>query len=129
MYSIQRKEDGYHCSVVIQDGTEYFTEPTKTQAIQAVILAARMLNHAYISTKDINISDIIPPKKEESKISQEDTNLLKKIKSGSFKVLEYNDLRIKYNITDEECKLIQEIREGDVILKSKKTGKCIDIYT
>lgn len=120
MYSIYKiKENLFNCSVQIQDGTETWTEKTFEEAVFSVIISARDFNGSYIRKDDIIYVDntSLPDKKIE--VNEEDFDLLKSIKGRYKYVLDHNDLRIKYRITDEECEMIIKIREGKLIVMEK----------
>jgi len=111
MYLIQELLDGtYQCSLSIQDGTERWCKRTKTEAIQSMITAARIWNGCYITPKEIKEIPFTTTKRHE--FSPEEEKLLFQIKSGEKVVLNFDDKRIRYNITDEDCELIISIREG-----------------
>jgi len=44
-------------------------------------------------------------------ISEEDFKLLESIKNGHKVLVAYNDKRIRYKITDEECEFIVQMRK------------------
>lgn len=112
MYYITRKSNGdWLCAVTIQDGTERWEKKTRKEAVESVISGARVLNHSYIHEDDINISEEVPLSPER-KITEEDWKLLQDIKRRAKIVLEHNDYRIKYRITQKEADLIIDIREG-----------------
>lgn len=57
MYWIREKLDGsFDCSYRIQDGTEYFTEPSMSLAISKMVQAARFMNGGVITKDDISFS-------------------------------------------------------------------------
>lgn len=105
MYHITNLGDKYLCYCQVQDGQEVWEESNLTDAIFSVIRNARSLNGDFITKDDIVIACC--------KIENccQDT-LLDQIKSGYKVVLDFDDKRIKYRITQEECDLILKIREG-----------------
>lgn len=121
MYLIKRnKNNSYDCFVTIQDSTETFNEQTLDTAIQSVIKSARLYNHDYINKKDITIiNEIEEISNKNNNVSDKDIELLNKIKNGYLKVLNYDNPILRYRITEEECEIIQKIREGDLIIISK----------
>lgn len=97
---------------MIQDGTEIWTENSLDEAIYSVISAARILNGSYIRKDDIKIKEQDYDKKHKIEVTAEEYDLLEKIKTKHKCVLDYNDPRIKYRISEEECEMIVKIREG-----------------
>ena len=119
MYTITEMRDGtWYCECRIQDGTERWSKPTRKLAVQSLISAARMLNNSYIPESVITFLKEGPP--EPIKVPQKDLETLTKIKSGKFKLVPWDDPYFKYNPTEEECQLIQDIREGKVTVRRKK---------
>lgn len=116
MYYITELNNGkFACIVTIQDGSERWFKDTKQEAIYSVIQSARVLNHAYITEEDIEFSEE-PPLQSSPAMTKNEKKLLDEIKSGHKVVLNFNDYRLKYRITEKECELIQKIREGEVKL-------------
>ena len=113
MYKILKLNNNYNCSVVIQDGTERWIKDNLEDAKYSVIAAARVLNGAYITEDDIEI-DLNPEPLANNFVSDAERQLLDQIKTRHKIVLDCNDLRIRMNITDRECELIRQIREGDL---------------
>jgi hypothetical protein len=72
------------------------------------------LNGVYINLKDINIdldscySNYALPLQ---KITPEENQILNDIRIGKKVVLDANDKRVKYEITDEECDYVLTARE------------------
>lgn len=119
MYTITKMRDGtWYCECRIQDGTEKWSKPTRKEATESMISAARTLNNTFIPASAITFLKEGPP--EPIQMSEKDFETLKKIKSGRFKFVPYDDPYFKYNVTLEECKLIQDIREGKVTTRRAK---------
>lgn len=114
MYRITKMIDGSWCvECGIQDGTERWSENNRKEAVQSLIRGARTLNHAYIREDDITFSEEKSSESQHTEhVSAADLELLQKIRYGHKVVLDYNDKRLEYRITDVECELIVAIREG-----------------
>lgn len=107
MYRIIEKNDGqFLCLCGIQDGTERWLEKDRQLAEEELIKAARVLNGMYITRQDIKYEYEMCCKPNPQ------DKLLQAIQSGEKVVLDFNDKRIKYHITEEECEMILGIREG-----------------
>ena len=118
MYCITAMLDGtYWCEGRVQDGTERWPKPTRKEATQSMIQFARVMNGMYITKKDITY--LVEETPIPMPVSDKDSQMLADIKSHRLIVLNRDDLRIKYGITDEECRLIVKIREGDAIVRYK----------
>jgi DNA-nicking Smr family endonuclease len=116
MYTIIDNQTGkYQCRVEIQDGIETWEKDDLEKAFQSVIKAARVLNGDYINQKDITFLS-----EDRPQIKSQDSILLDKIKYGEKVVLDFNDYRLKYRITEKECEMIQKIREGELTIINKK---------
>jgi len=113
-YSVWEQADkSWLCVVVTQDDTERWVEPALEQAKHAVVRCARVLNGTYIRHDEIDVHyQTEKPAIATKAMNVTDEELLNDIKSGKLVVLPYDDLRIKYRITNEECCLIVDIREG-----------------
>lgn len=114
MYQIIEGNDGkYYCSCVIQDGTERWEETNLEKAIDSMVIAARVLNHSLIRREDVKIiKNLEPP--QNITITQEEYQLLQSIKRGTKKVLNFDNYLLKYNPSEKECEIIQQIREGSI---------------
>jgi len=117
MYSITQLTNGkWYCEVVIQDGTERWEHDTREEAVRSVISGARVLNGSYIREDDISFHVQQPKVPWVSNagvpISDADENLLREIRRGAKKVLDFDNYLLKYRITQEEADLIIDIREG-----------------
>lgn len=112
MYKITKilNENRWLCEVRIQDGTERWSENDRQKAICSIISSARVLNNDYISEEQIVMVDQQPVLPRQ--ITKEEEKLLQDIKSGNKVVLDFDDYRLKYNITRKECEMLQNIREG-----------------
>ena len=56
MYTINEKTDGtWFGRCMIQDGYEYFTRPTREEAIDGMVLHAKIMNHTDITEADMKI--------------------------------------------------------------------------
>ncbi len=120
MYNITELRNGkWYCQYRIQDGTEDFTEPTRKKAVQGMISAARTMNNMYITEKDISffIEGPPPPLPQMTAAQQE---LLSLIGTGRKVIIDYDDKRNKYRITDKECDMIVKIREGNLVVRRAK---------
>lgn len=102
----------FNCEVQIQDGTERWSETQLFDAIASVIRGARVLNGTYITKKDIEIINTSTDPKKEVNCTLEERRLLQDIQSGRKVLLNYDDKRLKYNITDEECDYLLSRRES-----------------
>jgi hypothetical protein len=104
------RDGSFLCEYRIQDGTERFTEKTLNDAIHGLISAARAMNGSFITEKNIEVRDEVvvpnPP------MSDADAKTLSDIRRGVSVLLDAQDKRIRYRITDEDCELIVRIREG-----------------
>lgn len=112
MYCITKiAEDKFNCFVRLQDGHEVWSEKSLEQAKNKVIAAARVLNGENINEEMITYTtaEIKPAKLA---VSKEDEELLVAIKTGLKVVLDFDDYRLKYNLTERECLMVQDIREG-----------------
>lgn len=105
------KSDSYIVKCQVQDGTETWTEKTRAKAIGSLISAARTLNNSYIREDDIEFLDMKRNLISTRSISVEDANLLDQIRCGEKVALDFNDKRVKYRLTDEECDWIIQRRE------------------
>lgn len=111
------RDGTWWCEVRIQDGTERWSKPTRLEAVRSVISGARVLNGSYITEKDISFhaqEEPVTVVRCGPQVSDGDLDLLQKIKNGYKVVLDFDDPRIKYRISKEDCDLIVKIREGDV---------------
>lgn len=116
MYSITKLLDNrWLVECRIQDGTERWHETSRETAVHSLISGARILNNSYIHENEISFYE------EEAKIavlsggkslSSSDEQLLSDIKNKRKVVLDFDDFRLKYRITKEECEKIVAIREG-----------------
>lgn len=112
MYLIQENNDGSWTGICrIQDGKEKFTEGSRQDAIHSMIQTARIMNGVYITEKNIHFLSLRSKIVKET--SDEDQKLLDDLRRGEKVALDFNDPRIKYNLTKEELDLIIAIREGD----------------
>lgn len=102
----------FRCEVDIQDGTESWNEVQLFDAIASVIKSARILNGVYITKKDIEIINTSTDPKKEVSCTLEEKRLLQDISAGRKVLLDYDDKRVKYNITDEECEYLVSRRES-----------------
>lgn len=118
MYTIIKRLDGqYECQGKLQDGMQYWSHSSRIDAIQSMIKFARVMNHIYITEKDITF---IEEQSTNLICTQEERDILNKIQNGTVVILAHNDYRLKYNLTEQEYELIVKIREGDAIVRSKK---------
>jgi len=117
MYNITELLSGnWHCAVGIQDGTERWTENSRTEAVQSVIAAARVLNGSYINQDDISFHRQ-QQLQDQRVVSEDDWNLLQEIRRGAKIVLDHTDPRIRYRLTPEDCETIIKIREGEISIR------------
>lgn len=94
----------------IQDGTERAEFTDETEAFHWLIKSARVFNGDFIRNDDIERLDMVivdPPPP-----SQEDQLLLEKIRRKELVVVPFDDKRLRCRITDAECDMLIEIREG-----------------
>jgi hypothetical protein len=118
MYWITAMRDGtFWCEGRVQDGTERWSKPTRKRAVQSMIKFARVMNGSMIREDDIGFSTEEPP--EPRVVSEEDWQLLQAIKSKAKVVLPCDHYLLKYRITEQECQMVQEIREGEVHIRRK----------
>lgn len=124
MYTIIRKKDGtFECQCKIQDGTEYWIKKTEVSAIRSMIQAARTLNGTYIRSDDITIIDeqeVITNMSSNIAPTEVEMEVLYKIRIGELILVNYQDPRLAYRITPEECEMIVKIREGELRVKKSK---------
>ena len=113
MYKIihDLKSDKYIVKCEIQDGTETWTENTRAKAIGSLISVARTLNGSYIREDDIEFLEMKRESISTNSISLEDAQLLDQIRRGEKVVLNFNDPRVRYRLTDEECDWVIQRRE------------------
>lgn len=112
MYRIIRVlHNQWKCECDIQDGTERWQESSRESAVHSLIAAARTLNGSYIREDDIEIIDVNPLISTRT-VSFAQQKLLDEIQSGQKVVLDFDDKRIKYRLTNEECDWIIQRREG-----------------
>lgn len=111
MYRILHLQDGtFTAECQIQDGTERFNFTNRLEAVQWLIKSARVLNHDYIREDDIEcLDEVITPSPLPS---QDEQRLLDLIRRKESVVVSSLDKRIRYRISDAECQMIVEIREG-----------------
>lgn len=122
MYTIIRLLNGeWAIECRIQDGTERWRKPTRKAAIQSLISAARTLNGSYITEDSITFmeQEEQPPRT----MTADEAKLLDDIRAKRKILVDHDDKRLRYNITDKECDMIVAIREGrlDVV-----TGDQVD---
>lgn len=114
MYSVIALPNGkYQCNCRIQDGTERWEKATLEEALQSMVQAARVMNGSYIRHDEIEVHASSPIRPTANTVSDEDMALLLDIKREAKVVLEHNHYLLKYRLTEEECRLVQAIREGD----------------
>ena len=114
MYSITTAADGFICEVRVQDGKESWVDTTFEEAVKNVIIAARVMNGTYITEDEITYhhSQLAECPSPQHTVSEEDAKLLKDIKAGRKKVIDFDDPLIRYNIRSKDCQMIVDIREG-----------------
>lgn len=111
MYAITKLQNGkWHCSLMLQDGYEEWDEDTREKAVQSLISGANYGNHDFIREDMINFYE--EPPKTPNLVSDEDFQLLMDLKSKRKIALDFDDYRLKYNLSENECKMVQDIREG-----------------
>lgn len=110
IYYSDSENDYFKCEVEIQDGTETWMEKDRQTAIASVIRGARVLNGTYINSDQIEFLCISPV--IVARVTNEEEILLNDIRRGLKVVLNYDDKRIRYNITDEECDYLVARRES-----------------
>lgn len=85
---------------------------TLEQAVSWVVQTNRVMNHNYMRRDEVTIVDQPPLGPRIVTVKDEDT--LDRIARGELVVLSFNDKRILYRITDEECEFILTRREYPV---------------
>jgi len=118
MYQITHLSDGsWLVECMIQDGWERWNESCRENAIHSLIAAARVMNGAYIREDDIQHfvqpAAAMPTKED---MPEADLKLLADIKRGAKKVLDFDHYLLKYRISEEEAKMVVDIREGKLRL-------------
>lgn len=105
MYEIIQTVDKFICTGQLQDGIETWKHDTLTDAVHSIINFAKTMNGDYISVKDISISKYptTKPAEDDIRLTKSEISLLSELRKGTKVALNFNDLRVKYNITDEEC--------------------------
>jgi hypothetical protein len=111
------------CECHIQDGIERWCENSRKEAVHSLISGALLLNHNYIREDDISFYEEKPKPPTVTHggtvISAEDEKLLSDIKCGAKKVLDFNHYLLEYRITEQEAKMLLDIREGKSIVIEK----------
>lgn len=113
MYTIIRLLNGkWAVECRIQDGTERWQEDSRKEAVRSLIRAAKTLNGSHIHEGDI---EFLEQREQPARtMSAEEAQLLDDIKSKRKIVLDRDDKRLRYRITDKECDMILRIREGEL---------------
>jgi hypothetical protein len=128
MYRITKLLNGkYWIECTIQDGTERWERDTRNEAISSLISAARSLNGNRITASDITFLGEKPEKPDKS-VTDEEYEIIRGIRTRHLKVLPYDHHALKFNITHEECVVLQAIREGDLHLTDSTTGDFVSIH-
>lgn len=112
MYTVYVSPDRrrFRCHCVIQDGTERWEEESLEKAIASLVSAARVLNHDHIPRSAVDVvyeePEVPPP------VSDADREILAAVRSGRLRTLPFDHYLLRYNLTEEECRTVQAVREG-----------------
>lgn len=118
MYTIISLLNGkYKCVGRLQDSTEYWERNSREEAIESMISFAKYGNGTNINVKFITFLSEKPT--PAITIDNDTAKFLDKIYDGHFTVLPFDHYLLKYDLTKEECEIIQKIREGDLKVVAK----------
>lgn len=104
----------YYCECSVQDGTQSWYEDNLDLAISSVVVAARTLNGSFIRRDEVEI--IRSTDNSANAVYQQYKQLIDKVESGKLIVLNHDDPRITYRLSDDELQMIIDIREGKKIV-------------
>src|SRR5262245_38202406 len=128
MYTITELVNGkWLCEGRLQDSTERWEEATWLKAVESMVLFARTGNGAYITKADITFRKQTATVSA-GKCTDAEFALLDKLKRGELVALPFNCKLLNARLTERECEIVQQLREGKLHLVDPNTGNRVLVH-